>query len=750
MTSAVRVLFLIVLCSSVVYAEERVPTGVLKGRILSLATKAPIAGAAIVVEPLKKGAVSNAKGEFSIDKLPVGAYTVRITSVGYTALAEPDVIIRSNRVTFLEKELIEVSIATDSITVYGSYYRSASIAPASTVEMSAEELRRAPGSAGDINRALYALPGVVQADDEANDLIVRGGAPFENGFYIDNIFTPNINHFPQEGASGGNITMLNIDFVKSVALSAGGFDASYGNRLSSIVDVRFREGNRESYDGQIDLNMTGFGGSVEGPVGNGSFLLSAKHSYFDLITDLLDLGVSPQFYDIQGKVDYRLSESHTLTLLDVFGRSEFGRDRERAAELEEYSYGKEIYTQNTAGVNWRALWESGYSNTSLSYATIDASNDWSSVETGNLMERRLYVDKYVTLRHASTLQFSPERWVDIGTEWQYRNLSGSGESGGGRASALSETTIGGVFASYSHTLWGALTAHMGVRAAYFSEPDKVYVEPRLRLVYTVDDALSFHTAYAVVHQSAPPFLTLQDSANTRLNVPQAQHIIAGFNYLLSEDTRLTVEAYAKEYDTFPLSPLAPVWFVVDDVAGDESEYNYYGKLVDSGKAYTRGIELMLQKKFANELYGMVSATWFRSRYRDLTGEWRNRLFDNRFVFALSAGWKPNDDWELSFRWVYAGGKAYTPIDVEASRAAGSTVRDRSRIMDAYYPAYHSLNVRVDRRFYFMNTNLIVYLNILNAYNRDNVRSYYWNGQKQAVEYNSMLPVIPILGVEYEF
>lgn len=743
-------LMLPVLCCLSPVLHAQTPVGTLKGRILNRTTQAPVVGATIIVSNTRKGAVSDAQGEFSIGNLAVGSYTVQIRSIGYEPLVEPDVIIRSSRITFLEKELIESDIHTDEVTVYGGYFRSAEATPVSTMEMSAEEIRRAPGSAGDLNRALYTLPAIVQVDDEANDLVVRGGAPFENGFYIDNIFTPNINHFPQQGASGGNIAMLNIDFVRNVAVSAGGFDASWGNRLSSIVDVQLRDGNRDAYDAQIDLNMTGFGGTLEGPVADGSFLLSAKHSYFDLIAEMLDLGASPRFYDLQGKVNYRLSDRHSIELLDVFGRSEFRRSREKAIENDHGSYGVEQYTQNTLGANWRALWgESGYSNTSVSYATIDASNEWFRTATGDIADRHSYLEQFYTLRNTTTFQLASDRSIDMGGEWQFHRLGGKALIDDGEIERTVEENTGGLFASLTQTLWQRLTVQAGLRVAWFFTTEDVLPEPRLRLVYAPGDALSFHAAYAVLHQSLPPFLTAQHPANTALPTPQAKHYIAGVNYLLADDIRLTVEGYAKEYSNFPLSPQAPVRFVVDDVAGDDSDFNYYGQLVTGGKAYTRGVELLLQKKFADSFYGIMGASYFRSRYRDLTGTWRNRLFDNRFVYTLSVGWKPNDEWELSARWIYAGGKAYTPIDVEQSRLHQYTVRDASQIMEAHYPAYHSLNFRVDRRFYFMNTNLIVYINLLNAYNQDNIRSYYWDGYRQEIRHNSMLPLLPILGVEYE-
>lgn len=741
----------VLLAGTLISAAADEPVGTLRGRILNFSTKAPVAGATISIDNLQKGAVSDARGEFMIASLSVGGYTVRIRSIGFEPIVEPDVIIRSERTTFLERELVETAIETEELTVYGGYFRSAAVTPVSTMEMSAEELRRAPGSAGDINRALYAIPGIVQVDDEANDLVVRGGAPFENGFYIDNIFTPNINHFPQQGASGGNIAMLNIDFIDNVAVSTGGFDASYGNRLSSIVDIRLREGNRDAYDGQIDLNMTGFGGSVEGPIGgDASFLLSAKHSYFDLITDILDLGLSPRFYDVQGKVSFAPAAGHTVTVLDVFGRSEFRRDRATAVELDEPTFGREVYLQNTAGANWRAVWSGGYSNTAFSYAVIDAENDWSRLADGAIADRHSYTDRFYTLRN--TTSFLPGLGVslDIGGEWQLRSLTATGVLNGGEHTRSLDHSTAAVFASVSRTFFDRLTLQIGGRLVYGSGAEHTAVEPRAKLVFAADEALSFHAAYALVHQELPPFLTVQDPANEKLGVPRAQHLVAGFNYLLSDDIRLTVEGYSKEYAGFPLSPLVPFRFVVDDVAGDDSDYDYYGALISDGEAYTRGVELTLQKKFSGGLYGIIGGTYFRSRYRDLTGEWRNRMFDNRYVATISAGWKPDDNWELSFRWVYAGGKAYTPIDVEQSRRQGRTVRDLARIMDAYYPAYHSLNLRVDRRFYFMNTTLILYVNLLNAYNRANVRSYYWDASREQVRANTMLPLIPVLGVEYEF
>lgn len=730
------------------------PTGTLKGRVLNQATKAPLTGVTITLTNTQQGAVSNEQGEFSIANVPVGAYTIQLRLIGYAPLTEPDVIVRSSRITFVEKELSESAVALEEITVHSGYFRSALATPASTIEMGAEELRRAPGSAGDVNRALFALPSVVQAEDEANDLIVRGGAPFENGYYIDNIFTPNINHFPQQGASGGGLAMLNIDFIQEVSMLVGGFDASYGNRISSIVDLKLRDGNRDTYDAQIDMNLTGFGGTIEGPLSSsGSFMLSAKHSYFDVLAKIIDTDEEaiPSFYDIQGKVVYDITPQHRLTLLDVFGQDHQERTREQAIKAEEKTLGEEQYTQHTLGANWRALWgESGYSNTAFSYATNKAYGKWSSVATGEQAAFHSSTENFYTLRNHSSFQLDPNCTFDIGTEWQYHSINGALSSGAQEpAFALNETT-GAVFATLKQSLWETLSVALGVRTAYFSASDAVRIEPRINITYAPSASWSCYAAYGVVHQTLPLFFSAYTRENSSAVLPKANHYLLGTHYQLSNDTRIVLEGYAKEYSGFPLDPDNPTKFVVDDIVGDDGTYGNYRTLLSTGEAYTRGVELLVQKKLANHFYGIAGASYFRSKYRDATGTWRNRLFDNRAVVTISAGWKPNDNWEVSARWVYSGGKAYTPIHTEQSQQQGKLVLDTTRIMDAQYPAYHSLNVRVDKRFYFTNSNLILYLSILNAYSRENIVSYDWDTTKNALKTNKMFSLIPILGVEYEF
>jgi hypothetical protein len=223
----------------------------------------------------------------------------------------------------------------------------------------------------------------------------------------------------------------------------------------------------------------------------------------------------------------------------------------------------------------------------------------------------------------------------------------------------------------------------------------------------------------------------------------------GFERLLTETTRLTVEAYDKRYSRFPLDPTQPSLFIIDELFYRYGFFFNHEKLVDDGKAYSRGIEVMIQKRLAEQFYGLASVSYFRSRYQGADGVWRSRVFDNRVLFSVEGGYKPNRKWEFSLRWIYAGGAPYTPFDIEKSQVLNRSVMNENRVNGARYPAYHSLNVRFDRRYNFNRTNLVFYFSVWNAYNRKNVAGYLWDEQKNKQTVSYQWGLLPIFGLEYE-
>jgi outer membrane receptor for ferrienterochelin and colicin len=742
-------------------AQESV--GTIKGKLVDVSTKEGLAGANVLVENTNFGAATDVDGSFQIPFVPVGSYNLSFQYIGYNMLTKTDIIVRPGRITFCNAELNDNYMESEAIIVEAGYFQDVSENSTSAIQFNSEEIRRSPGSAGDVSRILLALPSTAQVYDNSNDLMVRGGSPFENGFYVDNIPIPNVNHFPVQGASGGPIGLLNVDLIEDVSFYTGGFSPAYGNRLSSVIDIDFREGNIDEIDTQIDLSMGGFGGVVEGPFTEqkGSWFLSARRSYLDFIVDAIGTGIAPRYGDIQGKLSYDINPHNRFTLINIFGNSIYEISKKKANDLEQDAYGKTTTYQNTLGLNWRHLWESdGYSNTSLSYSFIKGKKEFFESLNDKKLNSSNHLDGEITFRNINYYRINKTNKMEYGFEGNYEIAdynyiyNSFTNRFGNEIPALSindnfNSWKTGAFFNYIWNYENRITFTWGARNEYFSSSGLFHGSPRISVAYNVNEKLTLNGAYSEFFQSLPTFILSQDKKNKKLKDPKSVHYILGLEYLLSPDTRLTFELYNKEYKNFPLTPDDPAKFVVDD-GRSMSLFGSYQNLQDIGIAYSRGAELMIQKRLVNDFYGLASVSLFRSRYRDLNKKWRDRIYDNQFLVSVIGGYKPNNKWEFSFRWNFAGGVPYSPFDKAKSSELNTGIINREKINESRYPTYHSMNIRFDRRYFFSKSSLVTYLSIWNVYNRKNVAAYYWNENQNKQDVMYQWSMIPIGGIEFEF
>ncbi len=720
-------------------------TGRIVGRVLDRTTQTTLPGANILVQETKLGAVTDADGRFTIEKVPVGNHLLRISILGYKAVLLTDVVVSTGHETQVEAQLEDEPVALgEAVTVTASAFYKPKDVTTSSYGMNYEEIRRQPGAAGDISRMIQTMPGVVPTNDQRNDLVVRGGSPGENLTVVDNVEVPNISHFGTQGASGGPINMLSAEFIREADFAAGGFPARFGDRLSSVLDIRLREGNRNAFAGTFDLGMAGAGFIVEGPLTQkGSWMAAVRKSYLDLIFKSFGLTAVPNYSNYQVKATYDPAPEHRLWLVSLGGIDDihFGADQSKTDDPQVYDVSSSGWRTIT-GVNWRWLWgSSGYGTLCVS----DVLNIYDQKATdprvpGNPMvfhnnsrEGETTV-KYDAVLHVAFAEFSAglshkflRATYDISNPTGEDNPYASDSTKIMRPPVLN-TLWTGQSASYAQvaiplTAWADLT--LGFRWDHYDFTSKSVVSPRSALKIALLQNLSFNASWGVFRQQ-PSLLYLDSRASNRnLDPIRAEHSILGFSWYPQPDLMISIEGYRKNYSLYPVSVEYPTF----SLANDGDSYTVNGRLiplVSQGAGYAQGAEFFVQKKLSDALYGQLCYSWSVVRNRALDNVERPGSFDIPHVLYLIGGYKLNDNWEFSTKFSYASGRPRTPFLEPASSEQNRWISDVSRINAERVPDYSRLDIRVDNRHHFSGWNLVTYLEAQNILNRSNVFMYVWN------------------------
>jgi outer membrane receptor for ferrienterochelin and colicin len=285
----------------------------------------------------------------------------------------------------------------------------------------------------------------------------------------------------------------------------------------------------------------------------------------------------------------------------------------------------------------------------------------------------------------------------------------------------------------------------GARYDYFNLIEKKgYLSPRVSLSVTISPKLTINTSYGIFYQSPSYIWIVGNPGNNNLKDIRADHYIAGVEYLFDEATKLTVEGYYKAYSNYPVSNARP-YIILANNSGFESE-NSFGleSLTSDGTGTAKGFEVFLQKTLTKSLYGAISFSYSDVKYKALDGVERRSDWDNRYVLNVNAGYKAGKNWEFSAKFRLAGGRPYTPID-----PANGNI-DYGNYNTLRLPAYHRLDVRAERRWFFTKWTLTTYIDIQNIYNQKNIYEYRWDPFNKEVIVNKNLGILPTIGVSAEF
>ncbi|HAS59600.1 MAG TPA: ferric aerobactin receptor [Algoriphagus sp.] len=729
--------------------------GVLKGKIINPVNNQPVAFANVLILNTELGAISDENGNYQIGNIPPGLYNVRASFVGFKTSTKYEVQITQAKPVQMDFELLEDASELNEVIVNSEFSRSEET-PLSVRKLNSNEIERYPGGNRDISRVIQALPGVASTPSFRNDILIRGGAPNENRFFIDEIEVPVINHFSTQGSSGGPVGILNVNLIKNVDLIAGGFPANRMNALSSFFEVQLKEGRRDQMFTQLTVGASELTLSNEGPLGEKTtYLLSARRSYLQGLFRLLGLPFLPTFNDFQVKTTTKLNEKTELTFLavgaiDKFVLNENIPENETQEERENRLYLLGVLPiqeqwNYATGLKLKRFRENGFwtfvlsrnmlNNRSFKYANNDTSSE------ANLLFDYLSQESENKFRAENSI-FGAGYTLKYGVNYEYAryfidNFDRATLSGSGQVIDINSTSN---FSSYGAFISGSkyfngerllLTGGLRMDGSDFGSTATNplnQISPRVSVSYQLKPNL-FATANAGIYYQKPPYTVLGFRNNEGVLVNQendlqfirSSQLIGGIEFLVPEkNRRFTAEAFYKKYDNYPSSIRNGI--ALGNLGAD---FGVIGnEPVNSnaeGRAY--GIEFLAQQRLFKDFYGIAALTLVRSEFTNPNTEgFVPSSWDNRFIVSLTAGKRFKNNWELGARWRFLGGTPYTPFDVQESAlisnwdVRNSGVLDYSRINGERLPAFHQLDLRLDKKYFFKNWNLNWYVDIQNAYN----------------------------------
>lgn len=735
-----RISFFILLCCLCwnVFATEYQ----IKGVVIDKSTRQPLEFVNVLVVGLGIGASTDANGNFLITQVPPGIYRLQASFLGYKTELTPEY--RVNHVTpYVQIELEEENASLNEVVVTASPFQKVPESPVSLRVIGLQEIEKAPGANRDISKVVQNYPGVAFSPiGYRNDLIVRGGGPSENRFYLDGVEIPNINHFSTQGASGGPVGLIDADLIRSVKFYSGAFPADKGNALSSVLDFSLRDGDMERNSLKATLGASEVSLSSNGHIGNKtSYLVSVRQSYLQALFKILGLPFLPAYTDASFKIKTRFDSHNELTLLGLGGIDRMKLNLGIEGEDAEYmlSYLPEINQETyTVGGVYRhysrrhvqsiVLSQSYLNNRNVKYRD----NDESSEE--NLTLRLGSIEQETKLRMENTSSWSVWK-VKAGFDLNYSRYK-SNEYRKVFANVLREydyhTDLSlwrwGMFASVDYAAPDkSFTASMGVRTDGNNYSDKMkelwrQLSPRLSVSYRLIEGLTL-SGHVGLYYQLPSYTALGfkgeegEYVNRHLDYISVSQESLGLSWTPNENMELSVEGFYKLYGHMPFS--------LSDQIPLSCKGNDYGTigneaLSSEAKGRSYGVELMFKWLLTQKLNLSSSLTIFKSEFKDgEQGSYVPSAWDNRFILNMSGTYNFPKHWSLGAKVSCIGGSPYTPYDVEKSslveawNVQGRAYYDYSRYNQERLPVFGQLDVRVDKTFYLKKCMLGFYLDIQN-------------------------------------
>ncbi|MEN9312902.1 MAG: hypothetical protein RIT42_1008 [Bacteroidota bacterium] len=736
---------------------------VIQGKALDVLSRKPLGNAKVQLDKLESVVLTAADGSFSIANVEPGYHTVTVSLDGYEPETSAELLFTYDKSPFITLELQSLASGVGEVNIRKtSIQKREAESPVSSQKLSIREIERNPGGNRDISKIIQSLPGVISVPGFRNDVVIRGGSPSENKFYLDGIEIPIINHFQTQGSTGGPVGLLNVNFIKEVNFYTGAFPVNYANGLSSVLDFRQMDGNANKAKYRFTLGSSDVGFTADGPIGKKTtYIFSARQSYLQGLFSVLGLPFLPNFIDYQAKVKVKLNEKDDISFLMVGAVDFFKLNlkvNDNITDSIQLKSNKYIlgylpvyrqwnYTFGTVYTHYGAQSKTQYflsrnmlNNTSYKYRNNDESSENNRIFTYKSIEEenKLRIENSRTVSRWKLLAGAGLEYVQFGVDNKAKILIPGAPGSAGTIqdiafnSQLNLAKYSGFVRAYRNVMGSGTLSFAGRLDgnSYNKQMQNVLNQPTVSVSASLPTSVNglFLNANVGQFTQLPSYTILgyRNAAGELDNLNRVKYIrnrmvAAGLQYNKVKDTRITLEGFYKQYANYPLALNDSISLgnLGTDfaVVGNEPVSS-----VCDGRAY--GMEFLVQKRSRSGLYGILAYTLSWSEFSDKNGNAVKSAWDSRHTVSLVGGMKMKRNWELGAKFRLATGRPYTPYDVQRSLVKsnwdvkGVALNDYSRLNTERLGTFSQLDVRVDKVWYFKKSSLNLYMDIQNFLNKE--------------------------------
>ena len=745
---------------------------IILGKVFDATTNAPLPFATVVLQGASTGAATDFDGEYRLEGVPSGVHNVVVSFLGYTTETVYEVETTPARPAVVNVALQASAVAVEAAEVVTESRATQDEAPLSVRSIGTNEIKRNPGGGRDISRALRSLPGVAAIPSFRNDIVIRGGAPNENRFYLDGIEIPNINHFATQGASGGPVGMINVDLVEGVDFYAGAFPAARGNALSSVMEFRFKDPRTDQWTANAVVGTSDLGITLEGPTGERSSLIaSVRRSYLQLLFEALGLPFLPIYNDYQYKWVWRPDDRNAVTVLGLGALDDFELNLDLASDTAATDYLNQVAILDVLPISEQWNYMQG-----VKWDRYMDDGKWTFVLSRNMLNNSAFkhVDNDVTLPRTLDYvsqeienKFRAERFRAVPGGWKvsgginaeyakYNNRTQNSVFVPGEGTV--DVSFGsdfkmakyGAFAQASRPLLdNRLTLSAGVRmdgAVLLSATEGMDLpevaplanpldqfSPRLSASWSFAPGWTWNANAGVYHQ-LPAYTILGYAGVDAVDQPSLLNWSEGLTYttnrqlvmglrreIASRNAAVSVEGFYKGYEGSPAS--ATTGIALANLGADFGVVGNETVTFDAeGRAY--GMEVLLQQRLHKGYYGLLAYTLVRSEYVNpgeafASKSWVPSSWDNQHIVSFTGGKKWDSGWEVGARVLFSGGLPYTPVNLAQSLRIenwdtfNAAIPDYDLLNTERNGAFHQVDLRIDRKWFFENWSLDVFADLQN-------------------------------------